>query len=91
MNTRKKIKLALTASLVNAKASQNVLGLAQEVMLSFQEVGAFVGRSVQKSMALTTEFTKETINLRFEHCTLSLELISNRAAATQVVQGFRIR
>ena len=91
MNTRKKIKLALTVGLLNYKSPRNVLRTVKELMAEIKEVGAFLGQSVIDIVELSQGHTKARIALQYEHCTLDLDLVSNSFNATQVVQGFDLR
>ena len=91
MQTRKKIKLALTVGLLNHTSPVNALRKVKELMSSFKEVGAFLGQTVTDIVELNPSHTKARIALQYEHCTLDLDLVSNSATATQVVQGFDLR
>jgi hypothetical protein len=89
MNIRQ-IKLALTVELMNAQ-SDNALNLVKELMLSFKEVGRFLGSKLVKNAPLNTSHTQETYALQFENCRLDLELVSNRNTKSQYVQRFQLR
>lgn len=89
MNIRQ-IKLALTVALMNAQ-NENALNLVQELMLSFKEVGRFIGSKVVKNLPLNTSHTQQTYALQFENCRLDLELVSNRQTNSQYVQRFQLR
>ena len=91
MNTRQKIKLALTVGLLNHKSPRNVLRAVKELMAEIKEVGAFLGQSVITIVELSRGHTQARIALQYEHCTLDLDLVSNSFNATQVVQGFDLR
>ena len=90
MNNRK-IKLALTVGLMNTD-SPNLLQTITEQMTVFKnEVGSFLGLKELKNNRLNRGHVKHTYALRFENCTLSVDLVSNTFTKTQTVQGFQLR
>jgi len=89
MNIRK-IKLALTVGLMNSN-QKNVLNAVKDLMLSFKEVGAFLGLAVVGNERLNPALIKETYAIRFENCTLDVDLVSNPMTQSQAVQGFQLR
>ena len=92
MNSRK-IKLALTVGLLNSGSQQqNALQAIKDLMSSFKdEVGNFLGQARLKNARLNRDHIVETYAIRFERCTLNVDLIRNLATKTQVVQGFRLQ
>ena len=91
MNNRK-IKLALTVGLVNTDAQQgNAISFIKDLMLSFKEVGAYIGSKILDNLRLNPSHVKETYEIQFENCTLDVELVSNPLTKAQYVQGFQIR
>lgn len=59
MNIRQ-IKLALTVGLLNSQSDNNALNLVKELMLSFQEVGNFLGLRIEKEAALNRSHVQQT-------------------------------
>lgn len=90
MNIRQ-IKLALTVGLLNKQSDNNALGLVQELMQSFKEVGNFLGLRVEKEAPLSGSHIQQTYALQFEHCRLDLDLVSNQQTNSQYVQRFQLR
>ncbi|MCB0565634.1 MAG: hypothetical protein KDD01_14785 [Phaeodactylibacter sp.] len=88
MNIRK-IKLALTVGLMNSNQS-NTLNAIKDLMLSFQEVGAFLGLTVTGNKRLNPALIKETYAIQFENCTVDVDLVSNPMTHSQAVQGFQL-
>ncbi|MEZ4986808.1 MAG: hypothetical protein R2795_17520 [Saprospiraceae bacterium] len=90
MNTRK-IKLALTAGLINKSSQRNALVAVKELMNSLaDEAGRFLVLQPVSNQSISNHSIKETYSLRYERCTLDVELISYPQANRQAVQGFRI-
>ncbi len=89
MNIRQ-IKLALTVELMNAQ-NDNALSLVKELMLTFKEVGRFIGSKLVKNAPLNPSHVQQTYALQFENCQLDLELVSNRQTNSQYVQRFQLR
>ncbi len=90
MNIRK-IKLALSVGLMNTE-SNNLLHTVKEQMKVFKsEVGSLLGTQVVKNDRLNKGHVKHTYALRFENCTLDLDLVMNTHTKTQTVQGFQLR
>jgi len=90
MNSRK-IKLALSVSLLN-DSSGNALLAAQDLMASFKdEVGAFLGLSRLKREPLNESHIRERYALRYERCTLDLDLVSNSMTNSRQVQRLQLR
>ena len=90
MNNRK-IKLALTVELVNADNQSNIINFIKELMLGFQEVGAYIGSKILEIIRLNPSHVKQTYSIQFENCTLDVDLVSNPLNHTQYVQSFQIR
>ncbi len=90
MNSRK-IKFALSAGLLN-DASGNALLAAQDLMASFKdEVGAFLGLSQLKREPLNENHIRERYALKYERCTVDLDLVSNSVTNSRQVQRFQLR
>lgn len=90
MNIRK-IKLALSVGLMNSE-SGNILQVIREQMHTFKgEVGNFLGLSEVNNNRLNRNHIKHTYAMRFENCTLNVDLVTNPRTKTQVVQGFQLR
>ena len=90
MNTRK-IKLALTAGLINKSTGNNALAAVKDLMNNFaDDAGRFIGLTPlsNRTMGATV---KERYALRYEHCTLNVDLLSYPQANHQMVQGFQLR
>ena len=90
MNNRK-IKLALTVGLVNSESESNVLNYIKELMLTFKEVGAYIGSKILEHIRLNPSHVKQTYSIQFENCTLNVDLVSNPVTQSEYVQGFQIR
>ncbi|MCB0637622.1 MAG: hypothetical protein KDC54_13425 [Lewinella sp.] len=90
MNTRK-IKLALTAGLINRNTNGNALLSVKELMNQFgDDVGTFLGLTPQSRATLDSQTIRETYALQYERCTLNVNLVSHPAANRQTIQGFYI-
>lgn len=90
MNVRK-IKLALTVGLMNMP-SGNALQQVKEQMKGFRnEVGAFLGLQEVNRACLNSDHEEHRYALRFERCTIDLDLISNPSTKTQVISRFDLR
>ena len=90
MNTRK-IKLALTAGLINKNNNSNALAAVKDLMSNFaDEAGRFLGLSNMGYASLGSGSIRESYALRYENCTLNVELIS-QANNRQTIQGFQLR
>jgi hypothetical protein len=91
MNSRK-IKIALTVGLMNNRADSNALQNIMELMSGFKEdVGNFLGWSMVKKSLLNRSHEQQTYAMRYENCTLNVDLVANSQTRTQVVQGFQLR
>ena len=91
MNTQK-IKMALTAGLINQNTNDNVLPKVKQLMGNLaEEVGSFLGLSRLSDAVLNRNTVHEIYALRYEKCTLNLELISHAQTSVQTVQRFQLR
>lgn len=88
MNIRK-IKLALTVGLMNSNQN-NIPNAIKDLMLGFKEVGAFLGLTLTGNKRLNPALIKETYAIRFENCTVDVDLVSNPITHSQAVQGFQL-
>lgn len=89
MNNRK-LKLALTVGLINA-GNNNLLKAIRELVSGFKEAGAFLGEKLIGKYLLNTNTENQRYSIRFENCTVDVELIANRHNCNQYVRGFNIR
>jgi hypothetical protein len=87
MNIRK-IKLALSVGLMNQEAG-NAVNKIERMMDNFREdVGDLIGRRELGKSNLNRSHVQQTYALQFERCTLKVDLVSNLATNTQVVNTF---
>lgn len=89
MNIRQ-IKLALTVGLINAGQNSNALNGIKDLMLSFKEVGAYLGASLTGKLPLNEDHVKESYAIQFENCVLDIDLVRNPQTSNQFVQQFRL-
>lgn len=90
MNTRK-IKLALTAGLINKRTNNNALAAVKDLMNNFaHEAGHFMGLKATGNSNLSSNAVRESYALNYENCTLNIELVSNPNANIQTIQRFNL-
>lgn len=90
MNVRK-IKLALTVGLMNTPTG-NALQQIKDLMQGFRDdVGAFLGLQEVNRAALNQNHEEYRYALRFERCTVDLDLIANPNTKTQIIRRFDLR
>ena len=77
-------------SLLNMAPQMNALNLTKEIMLSWKEVGSFLGFIRGNDIHVSSSSRIEQYALQFENCTLSLDLLANTRTNTQLVQSFKI-
>lgn len=88
MNLRK-IKLALTVELINSPNTEHPLNSAKTFMEKYEtETGSYQGSSVIEKTQLSDNLEKSTHKLRFDNCTLDLNLISDNRACKSLLQSF---
>ena len=88
----RKMKLSLTGELMNLNLPQNPLMMAQKAMQKFKdEVGKFTGLFFAEKSAINLNFERQTAALQFEHCTLNLELVTDKKNQVQYIQGFNLK
>ncbi|MEL6661100.1 MAG: hypothetical protein AAFP77_26710 [Bacteroidota bacterium] len=90
MNTRK-IKLALTAGLINKNTNGNALDAVTDLMNAFaNEVGRFMGLKPLGNARIGNA-VRESYALNYENCTLNVEVVSHPQAKRQTIQRFQLR
>lgn len=90
MNTRK-VKLALTAGLINKSTNNNVLAAVKDLMNNFaNEAGNFLALTPTGNTSLGGNATRESYALNYENCTLNIDLVSNPKANRQTIQRFNL-
>ncbi|RMF03071.1 MAG: hypothetical protein D6772_02610 [Bacteroidetes bacterium] len=88
MNTRK-IKLALTAGLINKNTSSNALQAVKELMNNFaDDAGRFLGLIPGRAMKLGGQSVRQSYVFRYENCTLNVDLVSH--PHRQTIQRFHL-
>ena len=89
MNNRK-LKLALTVALMNA-GNSNLIQAIKDLVAGFKEAGAFIGQQLIGKNPLNRNTENRRYTIRFENCTVDVELIANRHNRNQYIRGFQIR
>lgn len=91
MNVRK-IKMALTAGLINKNSAANPLAAIKELMNNLaDDAGHFLGLNTTGNSPLGNNATRETFVLRYENCTLDVELVSNPHSNYPTIRRFDLR
>lgn len=90
MNNRK-IKLALTVGLLNKGPDDNALDTITSLMKNFKGVGRYKGIRKKYDSLLNADHVQESFALKFENCTLDLDLVYNQTTQHQYIQGFNLR
>lgn len=90
MNNQK-INRALTVGLLNRRNANSGIDLVTELMLNLKEVGAFLGSQLKEKMTLNASHQMEKHALKFENCTLDVELVHNPRTQRQSIHGFQVR
>jgi len=90
MNTRK-IKLALTAGLINKSTGTNALASVKDLMSNFvDDAGRFITLTPLSNRTIGST-VKERYTLQYEKCTLNVDLVSYPKANHQMIQAFQVR
>lgn len=85
----KKIKIDLTVKLMNLKNQSNTLQIIQESMVSFkEEIGNFLDVVMLNDLGLSPSIVKRTYAMRFEKCTLNVDLVVNQMTKSEYINGF---
>ena len=83
--------MALTAGLINKNTNGNALAAVKDLMHSFTgEVGRFMGLNPLGESRLGNNAVRERYALRYENCTLNVELVSHPLANRQAIQRFSL-
>ena len=92
MNLRK-IKLALTVGLLNRQSSsRNLLQSVKDLMNSLrEEVGHFIDLSLVKNDNINEGQYKQTYAIKYEKCTLAIDLIYNQVSRDQYISTFELQ
>lgn len=87
MNTRK-LKLDLTIGLIN---KGNAFSAIKELMQTLKtEVGNFLGVSIIRDSKMTEQLMNQIYAIRYENCTLNVDVVWNKSNNLQYVKGFNI-
>lgn len=87
----KQIKLDLTVKLLNSGGNSNILQSAKETMQYFKnDVGGFLGFTVLKDTGINENMVTRTYAMRYEKCTLNLDLVLNQDTRNQYLNGFQL-
>lgn len=87
----KQIKIDLTVKLMNLKNQSNTLQTIQESMVSFkEEVGNFLDIVMLNDLGVSPSIVKRTYAMRFEKCTLNVDLVVNQTTKSEYINGFNM-
>jgi len=87
----KKIKLDLTVKFLNFGSNSNILQGVKDAMLSFkEEVGSFHGFTVLNDTGIGQGVVKRTYTMRYDKCTLNVDLVLNQQTRIQYLNGFQL-
>ena len=70
--------------------NSNLIQATKELVAGFKEAGAFLGQQLVGKNLLSTNTENEHYAIRFENCTVDVELIANRHNRNQYIRGFQI-
>lgn len=90
MNNQR-INRVLTVGLLNRRNNNNGIDLVKDLMSNLKEAGAFIGSQLKQKMTLNANHQMETHALKFENCTLDVELVRNPQTKRQSIQGFQLQ
>ena len=84
--------MALTVGLLKQNESKSALNAVREILQNFsEEIGSFLGLQELDQQSLNPSISQSKYALRFERCTLNIDLIANARTNTQVVNSFHLR
>lgn len=87
----KKIKLDLTVKFLNLGNNSNILQGVKDAMSSFrEEVGTFHGFTVSNDTGIGQGVVKRTYAMRYDKCTLNVDLVMNQRTSSQYLNGFQL-
>ncbi len=87
----KQIKIDLTVKLMNLKNQSNTLQIIQESMVGFkEEIGNFLDVVMLNDLGLSPSIVKRTYAMRFEKCTLNVDLVVNQTTKSEYINGFNM-
>ena len=87
----RQMKLALTVDLMNLPDSQNPVSFAREKMNRFSsETGTYQGFSETSKSQISEDMGWKTLELKFEHCTLNIDLIEDKKKNEEYIQNFNL-
>lgn len=87
----KKIKLDLTVKFLNLRSNSNILQGVKDAMSNFrEEVGTFHGFTVLNDTGIGQGVVKRTYAMRYDKCTLSVDLVMNQQTRSQYLNGFQL-
>ncbi|MEM8526623.1 MAG: hypothetical protein AAGG68_18410 [Bacteroidota bacterium] len=87
----KKIKLDLTVKFLNLGSNSNILQGVKDAMSNFRdEVGAFHGFTVLDDTGIGRGIVKRTYAMRYDKCTLNVDLVMNQQTRSQYLNGFQL-
>ena len=90
MNIRQ-IKLTLTVDLMNQPSSQKPILFARKAMGKFKrEAGNYLGLLEKGTTKISDAIEYQSFALKYEFCTLDLDLVMNHESKIQFVQGFNL-
>ncbi len=85
----KQIKIDLTVKLMNLKNQSNTLQTIQDSMVGFkEEIGNFLDVVILNDLGLSPSIVKRTYAMRFEKCTLNVDLVVNQTTKSEYINGF---
>lgn len=85
----KKIKLDLTVKLLNTSSDSNLLQKVQESMAGWNaEVGRFKGMQLSNDFGINSNLTKRTYAMKYDNCTLNVDVVHNQKTSNQYINGF---
>lgn len=87
----KKINLDLTIGLMNLTPNNTSLSSVKKLVSEVQEAGRFVGSQLVSKKEIGQGWQNSTYALKYENCTVNVDLAANRWAGEQVVKGFNIK
>ncbi|MEM9920042.1 MAG: hypothetical protein AAF990_18245 [Bacteroidota bacterium] len=92
MNNLRNLKLWLTTEIINKQSDNNVLRAIRDLMNTVKEqAGRFLEIIANDPQSIRGGMVRQKYAIRYENCTLDLDLMTNRVTREQYLSNFDLR
>ena len=88
---KQKLNIGLSIELMNNTTKEVNLGTFKKFMGNVKEAGKYLGQALRRERKIDTIWENQTYTLKYENCSLDIEMLASANNHSQIVKGFKFQ